>query len=111
MRAGNAASRDSMSPMAAPVRVRARQSGRMASLIGALGGWFIYRLIWLFGRTHRREDIAWLIGPMGGSTIGDAPYHEVAAAENLTIERDARDAGLVPDFSCLRGDGFEPGRV
>ena len=36
-----------------------------------------------FGRSHARADIGWLVGPMGGPLIGDAPYREVAAREDL----------------------------
>src|SRR5438105_4374692 len=67
----------------------------MTRLIGWIGARFIYALIWLFGRTHRRSDIAWLMGPLGGKTIGDTPYRDVAAEESLAIERDAKDGGLV----------------
>jgi hypothetical protein len=83
----------------------------MTRWIGWIGARFIYALIWLFGRTHRRADIGWLMGPLGGRTIGDAPYRDVAAAEGLTVERDARDGGLVPSFELLRGDGFDPARA
>ena len=44
----------------------------MRKVVAAIGAWIIYRLIWIFGRTHRAEDIAWLMGPLGGPTIGDA---------------------------------------
>ena len=82
--------------------------GWFAALVAALGAWFIRRLIWIFGRTRRRADVAWLMGPMGGDVIGDAPYREVAAAEGLTVERSARDGGLVPSFEQLRSGVFDP---
>ena len=85
--------------------------GWFRALIATIGAWFIYRLIWIFGRTHRRGDIAWLLGPLGGDVIGDAPYEEVAAAEGLRVERAARHGGLVPDFGALRGDGFDPAKI
>ncbi|MGZ3406232.1 MAG: hypothetical protein ACXVAN_07285, partial [Polyangia bacterium] len=59
--------------------------GWFASLVGTVGAWFIYALIWIFGRTHRRAEIEWLLGPMGADVIGDAPYRDVAAAEGLTV--------------------------
>src|SRR5437868_4380387 len=80
----------------------------MARLVGWFGARFIYALIWLFGRTHKRADIAWLMGPLGGATIGDAPYRDVAEREQLTVERDAQDGGLVPSFEQLRGGSFDP---
>jgi hypothetical protein len=85
--------------------------GWFAALVGKIGAWFIYFLIWLFGRTHKRADVAWLMGPLGGKVIGDAPYREAAEAEGLTIERGATDAGLVPSFEQLRGPGFDPGHA
>lgn len=83
----------------------------MRRVIAAIGAWFIYRLIWLFGRTHRRADVAWLMGPLGGAVIGDATYQEVADREGLTIERNAARCGLVEDFRLLDGDGFDGDRV
>ncbi len=43
----------------------------MRSIIAWLGARVIYALIWIFGRTHRRDDLAWLMGPMGNEVIGD----------------------------------------
>lgn len=82
----------------------------MRQVIAAIGAWIIYRLIWIFGRTHRTVDIGWLVGPMGGSIIGDATYQEVADRETLSIERSAR-SGLVPEWSQLDGDGFDGTRI
>jgi hypothetical protein len=83
----------------------------LARLIGAIGAWLIYRLIAVFGRTHAWRDIGWLDGPLGDELIGDAPYREVAARLGLTIERDATDAGLVPEFAALRGEHCDPDRL
>ena len=88
-----------------------RPIGLFVSWIGAIGARFIHFLIFLFGRTHRRADIGWLMGPLGGRTIGDAPYREVAEAEDLTVERAAKDGGLVPSFEQLRSESFDPDRV
>jgi hypothetical protein len=88
-----------------------KRVGPIASVIGTLGAWVIYALVWLFGRTHRRAEVAWLVGPMGGDIIGDAPYRDVAAAEGLTVERHATDGGLVPDFRALDGGGFDAARI
>src|SRR5262249_48098081 len=85
--------------------------GWLASVIGAIGARFIYGLIRIFGRTHRRADIEWLLGPVGGDVIGGTPYREVAAAEGLTVEREARDGGLVPSFEQLRSETFDPGEL
>lgn len=83
----------------------------LARVIGAIGAWVIYRLIALFGRIHAWRDIAWLEGPLGDDVIGDAPYRDVAARLGLTVERDARDGGLVPDFTALRGEHCDPDRL
>ncbi len=79
--------------------------------VGTIGAWFIYTLVWIFGRTRRWSDMPWLAGPLGGSVIGDAPYREVAEREQLAVERTARDGGLIPDFSVLARDGFDPSRA
>jgi hypothetical protein len=80
-------------------------------LVGTIGAWIIYGLIWLFGRKHERGDVGWLLGPLGGPTIGDRSYEETALAEGLTIERNAREGGLIPRFDALAGPSFDPARV
>lgn len=80
-------------------------------LVAAIGAQFIYGLIWLFGRTYRRDEIAWLMGPLGGPVIGDASYEEVAAREGLSIERNAQRCGLIPDVRQLDGTGFHSAHV
>jgi hypothetical protein len=81
------------------------------AVVGTVGAWFIHALIWIFGRTHARRDIGWLIGPIGGRHIGDRPYEETAAAEGLSVERDARMGGLIPRFDVLASADFSPGDV
>ncbi len=85
--------------------------GWFRAICAAVVARVIRALIWIFGRTRRWRDAAWLEGPIGGDVIGDAPYRDVAAAQGLTLERRSRDGGLVPDFEALRGDGFDPSRV
>lgn len=85
--------------------------GWFAALVGAIGAQFIYGLIWIFGRTHARSDVKWLLGPIGRDTIGDATYREVCEAEGLSLERKARDGGLVPSFELLRSSSFDPTKV
>lgn len=79
--------------------------------VGTLGAWFIYALIGLFGRRHRPDDIRWLLGPLGGPTIGDRAYEETAEREGLTLVRDAKEGGLVPSFDVLSSAAFDPARV
>jgi hypothetical protein len=88
-----------------------RRVGWVARVVGAIGAFIIYRLIALFGRTRRWAEVPWLAGPLGEAIIGDAPYLAVAEREGLTIERQARDGGLVPDFALLRSDGFDPEKL
>ena len=83
----------------------------IAGVVGALGAWFIYGLIRLFGRRRAPADVRWLVGPLGGPTIGERPYEETAAAEGLTLVRHAREGGLIPDFGVLASPRFDPGRV
>lgn len=83
----------------------------LARAVAFLGAQFIYLLIWLFGRTHRRAELGWLDGPFGGDVIGEAPYHEAAEAEGLTLERDPPDGGLLPSFAALDGEGFASSQV
>ena len=85
--------------------------GWIRAALAAIGGWIIHCLVRLFGRSYHRSEIAWLLGPIGGPVIGDAPYEQVAASEGLTVERNARRGGLVPDFSVLRSDSFDPAQI
>jgi hypothetical protein len=83
----------------------------MRDFIGTLGAWFIYALIWIFGRRHRREEIAWLVGPLGGERIGARAYEETAELEGLSLERNATTGGLIPNFEVLKSASFDPARV
>jgi hypothetical protein len=70
--------------------------------------------VWLrvFGRRMPRRDVPWLLGPIGPpGEIGDRPYELIAEREGLTIDRGARDAGLVPDFDVLGGPDFDVSRT
>lgn len=80
--------------------------GPIRGSIAAIGATFIYTLIRIFGRVVRVSSYPWLSGPVGGDYIGDKPYEEVAARENLELVRRASAGGLIPDFSVLDGRGF-----
>jgi hypothetical protein len=80
-------------------------------IVARLGAWFISALIWVFGRTRRWADMPWLVGPVGGAQIGDAPYREAAEREGLAVERGAADGGLIPDFAVLAHAGCDLARV
>ena len=85
--------------------------GPVRAAVATLGASFIYFLIRLFGRTVRESEVPWLVGPMGSDYIGDKPYEECAEREGLTIERQARTGGLVPNFDSLASPGFDVARV
>lgn len=81
------------------------------AIVGACGELVIHSLMRLCGRRYALQDVSWLLGPLGGATIGDRPYEEIARAERLSIERLATTGGLIPDFSALASAGFDPGLV
>ena len=83
----------------------------LRAIVGACGETFIYGLIRVFGRRYARDDVPWLLGPLGGVTIGDRPYEEVARAEHLSVERLPSTGGLLPDFAMLASPDFDPQRV
>lgn len=83
----------------------------LRTIVGTCGELFIGILIRVFGRRHAAGEVRWLLGPIGGATIGDRPYEETARTEHLSIERLAATGGLVPDFTALASASFDPGRV
>jgi hypothetical protein len=85
---------------------------RLQLLLGATGVRVIQVYLRVFGRTVRKADVPWLLGPIGSDgRIGEGPYQEVATREGLTIDRHAVDAGLIPDFDVLAGPDFDPART
>jgi hypothetical protein len=80
--------------------------GPIRGLIAAIGAAFIAGLIRVFGRTVRESATTWLSGPVGSDYIGDKPYEELAAHEDLELVRRASTGGLVPDIAVLSGPGF-----
>jgi hypothetical protein len=85
--------------------------GPIRAAVASLGAAFIHVLIRVFGRTVQPSTVPWLHGPFGSDYIGDKPYEECARNENLTIERDASEGGLVPNFDSLASDLFDVSRV
>jgi hypothetical protein len=78
-------------------------------------GWsletFIELLVRSTGRRVRRADAPWLDCPLGDSVlIGTGIYDRIAREENLEL-RHMPDAGLIADFSALRGPSFDPDLV
>lgn len=83
----------------------------LRTIVGTCGEMFIGTLIRVFGRHYDPREVTWLHGPIGGATIGDRPYEEIARAEHLSIERLATTGGLLPDFEILASTSFDPGQV
>jgi len=68
-------------------------------------------LVRLTGRKVRKTDAPWLncvIGRPG--RIGTEVYRQIAQEEKLELSM-PEDAGLVPDFSDLRGPSFDPDKI
>jgi hypothetical protein len=76
-------------------------------LVGSIGEWVIYSLIFIFGRRVNVASVPWLVGPFGSSRIGALSYEETASAEGLSLERQAGAGGLIPDFGVLASDAFD----
>lgn len=63
------------------------------------------------GKRVRTADALWLSCPLGErGRIGTGIYERIAREEHLEI-RVPENAGLIPDFSALRGPGFDPETV
>jgi hypothetical protein len=80
--------------------------GATRRLIAWIGAAFIVGLIRTFGRRVLESAAPWLSGPIGSDYIGDTPYEEVAARENLELIRRSPSGGLLPDVGALDGSGF-----
>jgi hypothetical protein len=83
-----------------------QQLGPLRSVVASIGAAFISGLILVFGRVVKRPSAPWLDGPVGSDYIGDRPYEEVAARENLHLVRRAESGGLIANMSLLDGEGF-----
>jgi len=92
--------------------VTAGGPNRLQLVLGAIGIAIIRLYLRLFGRTVRKADVPWLLGPIGpDGHIGERLYQLVAEHEGLTIDRASTDAGLVPDLGALAGPAFDAERT
>ncbi|GEM_PF-2061648 len=65
----------------------------------------------LTGRKVQRKDAPWLECVLGKpGLIGTGVYQQIADQQGLNLSM-SPDAGLIPDFSALRGPSFDPGAV
>jgi hypothetical protein len=79
--------------------------------IGKLLQLCIEWLVRAIGRRVEKNVAPWLDCVLGKpGLIGAGIYRQVADAQNLDLSTPA-DAGLIPDFSALRGPSFDPDRV
>ena len=86
-------------------------------MFSSIGNWIgdflaacIRLMVRLIGRRVTREEAPWLNCPMGTSKlIGADFYHQLAIDEQLKIADEP--AGLLTDFSLLKGEGFDPTQV
>jgi hypothetical protein len=72
--------------------------------------WSIQRWVAWSGREVRVSEAPWLEGPVGDDYIGAEFYAGYAGEAGLEAVAN-EDAGLLPDFGALAGDGFDPDRV
>ena len=80
----------------------------------ALGGsleWSIQRWVAWTGRKVRTAGASWLEGPIGDGYIGAEFYRGYAREFCLEAMVDDEEAGLLPDFDVLAGEGFDPSLV
>jgi hypothetical protein len=91
--------------LSAGTRLGPSAMGATRRLIAWIGAAFIVGLIRTFGRRVRESAAPWLSGPIGSDYIGDTPYEEVAARENLELIRRSPSGGLLPDVGALDGSG------
>jgi hypothetical protein len=88
----------------------ARHPNAVEFALGDMLEWSIQRWVAWSGRRVRTAKAPWLEGPVGARRIG-AAFHEAYAEEKgLETMADA-DAGLLPDFDVLAGEGFDPSQV
>jgi hypothetical protein len=79
--------------------------------LGFVGIKLIRLWVRMFGRTVQKDEVPWLLGPIGPEgSIGERPYEMVAEQEGLTIHNDSEGA-LVSDFSILQGSNFDVDKI
>lgn len=88
------------------------QAGSLPSrVIGLLLQFCIEWLVRITGRKVQKSSAPWLDCVLGQpGLIGAGIYQQVAKAQNLELSMPS-DAGLIPDFSLLRGPSFDPDKV
>ncbi|HEX2618514.1 MAG TPA: hypothetical protein VHL11_00170 [Phototrophicaceae bacterium] len=73
--------------------------------------WAIQQWIKRTGKLVKIEDVPWLVGPVGTSTIGSEVYETYAKMTGANITVNSLDSGLLPDFHRLDGKNFVADQV
>jgi len=74
---------------------------------GYLTDWTTQRWVEYTGKRLNESDLTWLRGPIGNtSLIGKESVAEVAANENLLIDEQLQERGLMDSFKALDGPAF-----
>jgi hypothetical protein len=93
---------------ACPVVDSERPESILSATVGRLLQICIELLVRISGRRIHKADAPWLDCVMGKpGLIGAGIYQRVADDDHLELSTPA-DAGLIPDFSTLRGPSFDP---
>lgn len=79
----------------------------MTSIFGRLIEAMIAALVLVLGRTVRRADAPWLVGPVGSDLVGSDFHSRLADAQRLEL-RSGPDQGLLRSCDELAGEGFDP---
>lgn len=76
---------------------------RINKRVGYLQDWITQVWVKTTGRTFNPENHAWLIGPIGNTDIiKDRFIHQLAEKENLEIQQDSYNTGLLESFDELQ---------
>jgi hypothetical protein len=80
----------------------------LRNAIGLCLEWAIEVLVRVTGKSVLKTEASWLSCFLGQpGRIGTGIYERIAAEAGLQIDVPG-DAGLIPDFSALRGPSFNP---
>ena len=84
----------------------------LGSRRGYLSDWMTQRWVCFTGRRVDFTSEPWLAGPIGPTTgIGPDYCDRLARAETLRLHQSDTAAGIISDFSMLRGASFDPSNV
>ncbi len=79
---------------------------------GYASDWTTQRWVQITGRRIRLANNDWLSGPSGSPrAIGSRFFDDLAAKTGLQIRREGEARGIIPEFSLLTADDFDPSLV